>query len=1129
MGIIIVNGTTPVKAQRPLSGRGSDESIANEPPKKCHQPSKSGPAPRVSTSPAFLTSRGAGVEDSGPSRLPMRPARESQAEKPLPSEPSSPVANDEPTSRPSDGRKRTGTGPQTQLGSPRCKNSDRYAWSCEAPEASFLDCPCQRCSDMSRTVFVARLRVGEDGITNNDVCVSLTEYFSRWGHVETCHVRRSNGPTTGSFAFVRYTSEASAVNAVAAAKGLPLKGRPLVGAKVNHPHFSKHFRNVPWEPRIRSSGSSNSPPWGNARARNFDHRQQRQQIGSPPRRPAQSAAQATRWSPPTAASTVKTSPHRDGSWAGQQPQGSPPSLPPPPRLYGPLPPAHAIPHPQHGWHEMPMPVHMPPGPLAFYPYPPPPPMYHPHGPEQQDGVHGFPPLPPPPQQFVSPLPSPHEPNFHDQPHGPDFQDHRHGSQGSYGQSWSPTPPSCPVPATCPELEPVFNNEDSMQTKPPSDDEVSEGDVLTPTGSSTASAHSSAGSMSIRVRLPGMPSDSEPEECPVATPGRSTLRTDSPVRQITFGDIHTPVIDASTVTEEPVVLIEDHNRVGEGSPVRRITFGDFVPPEMHTASAAEENEITPTPHHATTDKDRAGQEPASLVSAEHGHGHNTFQWQLDPSSAQRNCGDIRLEPDFSGTVIRRPIRRQRVPWGEDEEGFSGSWDPNHGAYPATHGGDEMRHPSHFAPPPMPNGMSSGMHNGVHSGMYHPFNGAPYHPFSEPYWHGPHQAHPHPANKPYQHHWNGPYQAPPSGFQGSPPNPSGTHGSPPSQVGFHGSPPNPPGFQTSPPKPPPSQQNAEPGAPKAKPKKKKAKNKKNQSGTNSQATSRSATPLPQAANGHTAPPNTVPGFTTSGNAPRTKHKASTRPSTPVPPNTSTKGVENSGNAINQPPSTGEAGKPFKGKNRAPTRPTTPVPPKTGTENVTINHPPPKQSQDPGTGAETTIKPPKRKQHKPSSTRPTTPLPPKNENTSSVEENNINPTTQAQSSSTAANTATGADEPAKPPKNKRKPSTRPPTPIPPPSINGDNNNTAPGPEQQQAEKTDRGKDKNNKSEKPSEGVAKDETYGQGENGGDKDGLKTGQNGNGGGGFRAGAGGSLRVARHRPWGKGARRVHVREFFEGG
>ena len=1071
MGIVIVNGTTPAKMQRPLSGRGSDEAIANEPPRKGHQPSKSGPAPRVSTGHALLTTRGAGVEGSGPSRLPMRLAQAPREKKPLHLDPSSPVANEEPTPRPSDSRltKRFDTGPRTQLASSLCKNWNRKFWSCEAPEPSFVDCHCQRCSDMSRSVFVARLHV--DGISNRQACDILAEYFSRWGHVENCNIRTSNFPA-GSFALVRYTSDTSAIKAVAAANGLPLNVRHLTGARVDYPHFSKYFRNMRRQPRIRSSGSPNSPPSGSRKARNCDQRQPRQQLGTPPHRQAQSPSQATRWSPPDAGSIMKTNSYRHGSWAGHQPQNSPPFPPSPPRLHGPFPQAHPVPHLQHGWPEMPMPLPMPSGPLAFYPFPPSLPMYHPHGPEQPDGLHGFPPLPPPPQQqqqqqFESSAPS---------PHGPRVQHHPRRTQGSPDQAWSPTPRSRPVPAA--DLGPTCN-EQSMQTKPPSDDEVNEGDLLTPVGSSTASAHSSAGSMSIRVRLPGMTTDSEPEECPVLTPSHGGLRRDSPVRQITFGDIHTPVIHVSTATEEPVVLIEDHNRVGEHSPVRRIAFGDFVPPEIQTAPAAEETEITRTPQHATMGKDRADQEPALLVSDKPGPTQATFAWQLEPSSAQRNSGDIRLEPDFNGTVIHRPPRRQRVPWSEDDDdGFSGSWDRNHGAYPAVYGGDEMRHPPHFAPPLMPNGMANGMHSGVHNGMYHrPFNGAPHHPFHEPYWHGPNQAH-HPANRPYRQHWNGPYQAPPLGFQTSPPNPSG----------FHAPPPNPPGFQTSPPKPPPDQSTAVPGASKAKPKKKKAKN-KNQSGANSQVTSRSATPLPQAPSGHTAPPNIEQGPpTTSGKALRTKHKASTRPTTPVLPKTGPETARKNVNAINphppprqdQIPGAEEAGKPPRGKHRAPTRPTTPVPPKTGTEDTATNLPVLRQDQLPGT--EDTSKPPRRKQHK-TSTRPATPVPPKNGNASSMEDNNTNPTTQTQ----ASNAGTGAAESAKPPKGKRKPSTRPPTPIPPPITNGDDN-AVQGPEKQ---------------------------------------AGTSAPLNGGGGFRAdAAGGSLRIPRHR---RGlAKRVHVRDFFKG-
>ncbi|KAG7291826.1 hypothetical protein NEMBOFW57_001847 [Staphylotrichum longicolle] len=478
------------------------------------------------------------------------------------------------------------------------------------------------------------------------------------------------------------------------------------------------------------------------------------------------------------------------------------------------------PYPQYGWPEVPM----QPGPPMFYPFPPPVPMYHSGGPVQAAGQYGFP--PPPPQV------EPQTPTAH----GPESQNHAHSGQASL-------PLAHNSPAPDPQTEP--SNNCSVQTKPPSAEEAFPGKP-SPTRSPAASIHSSTENMSIRVRLPVQPADTEPEKSPVRTPSRNKLRRDSPVRQLTFGDIPPPAIAVDTEPKQCPVLIEDHNKIRGDSPVRRITFGDFAPPEEQTENV-------------TNGSSQANEEPAPSNKKEGDNTREVFEWQFNPSSSSRNSGDIRLEPDYTGTVIHRKPRRQRVPWEEDREnGSYGFWNHYHGSYPAhpsPHGANGMLHP-----PPLP------------------------HHYPHPMYQG--------RSRPSDGHF------PPQGFHG----PQQTHfkDSPPKQWNGHHSPPA-PGVQApesgSPLRP------DEPGP--TKPQKKKKFNKhKNKSGPNSQTQSRSTTPLPQAASGNATPKDNgtaAPGAVNlNGSANSTakgkgkgNRKAATRSTNPVPPEPTAEKHSDNGN--------------------------------------------------------------------------------------------------------------------------------------------------------------------------------------------------------------------------------------------
>jgi hypothetical protein len=213
-------------------------------------------------------------------------------------------------------------------------------------------------------------------------------------------------------------------------------------------------------------------------------------------------------------------------------------------------------------------------------------------------------------------------------------------------------------------------------------------------------------------MPPYSEEKEPEE-PVETwdqsviiPDRNRVSRGSPVRRITFGDM--ALEPEQKEPEEPAVTIPNHNRVEPDSPVRSVTFGDLGAPNSSTPGPSKPTvpiqapvpTLAPVPvvrrviegnriptladewvpqgyqegriHHAlfqqSTNMHRNASQASTVASMpQNDPTEMPFLRQLEEMSrakaqsnqeqiqSQRNQGDVRLDPDFSGTVIRRRPR------------------------------------------------------------------------------------------------------------------------------------------------------------------------------------------------------------------------------------------------------------------------------------------------------------------------------------------------------------------------------------------------------------------------------------------------------------------------------------------
>ncbi|KAK4042492.1 hypothetical protein C8A01DRAFT_13926 [Parachaetomium inaequale] len=899
--VVIMNGTVPQKVQQLSSGLGYIQATG-APTRKGHHHSKSGPVPAVYPAHSLAT-RGAGVEGSGPSRLPSSSQQlrdqtdDASQQQTLPDSEPVPTDGENSSTQNAQGGSQapsTGNGSRAWIHPSECLNR---LVSGHLPHATFVRCPCQRCVRMSHSVHVAHLEAGH--VNQKATKAAVTGYLRQWGHIEHCEVRRSElGKYT---AICRFSSEESAQLAVSQSKETPSDHPQLIRTRVTHPFFS--YKYEPWtRPRPVSNGSHLSTGNGSPSSSgsgNVSHRGN----GSPPHRgprsfrqsppyqrqsrqrfgygaPARPQRQSNR--PP---STMRTPPSRNlhqqmpspspaatggtRSQSMMQPSqlhqparmvngysGSPPHVP----CFGPYPqegpgfntqfaqlPMPQGPPPQAFWGPHPPPgMPMPAGSWAFYP-PPPAYGFHNAGFEVPHlAPHGF---PDPPNQLV-----PHPPTDHGiQPQG-------------YPPQASP-PPAHNEPGASAHSE-RLNDNCSMQTKPPSDNQVFE-DGLSPPKSSYRSAHSSAESMSIRVRLPDTRSTNLEPEAPAFVPSGNRARRDSPVRSITFGDMPSP----DREPEETPVILPDHNKVRKDSPVRRITFGDFLAPGTPAAPPAERTEpTTPTPapvmrtecegthfpsltdgwvpdgYHAgriqhipsqqfTNGHGHAGPNPALADVDENYPTEGAFRRQLDEVvislPSRRALGDVRLDSDYNGTVIRHPARtphRSILSWMADRNCSGNQAPPQQQQHQAGAG--------MFWPPPPPDVQ-------------------PYQPAPAPLFEG--RPYPPPFNDAYQQH--------------------------------------PPQFT---PQPDPVSQPSEPGPSKPKGKNKKNKNNKNRSGHNS----RPDTPLSTASftpttNGHTAPAPAPEETLTNGDTTKAKAKARNKaPANPPQEHEQQEPVLNNGNGSSNP---------------------------------------------------------------------------------------------------------------------------------------------------------------------------------------------------------------------------------------
>ncbi|KAK4151338.1 hypothetical protein C8A00DRAFT_36038 [Chaetomidium leptoderma] len=929
--VLIVNGTTPSHPHQPFSGIGSTERTAGNLVRKGHQSSQSGPA-SMAVAGHRLTARGAGVEDSGPSRLPRGSQRlssqdqdqlasSSQDQDRLDSD-HAPINVHSPcVSHPEDSAQSHGdsNGSQVQSGSQRCLNDTGgpARW-----RHAFVSCPCSRCTRMSSSIHVTPvpMEYGREQAEN-----ILRQYFGRWGYIEEFTFKRAS--SGNHYAFIRYKSDLSARRAVTAMDGEAINSPPLVGARVTYPHYSRYFqyqsRSRPGSNGSRPSmGGQHSPLGGHRDSPPWDSQHPRQQLGTPPR--PQRCGNRGLPAPDRSRSMMHHGRPTSSSWGhgpwAAHPQASPPGIPQfpmPPMPYGPPPQVYPGPHPHHGWPNMPMPPGpVPPGPLVYHA-----PVTH---------YHGFP-FPPP--QFV-----PHPPLTNQgppQPQYPQPEPRQDQPPPVRSSTASPAHSERPNDERSMQTEPPYG-ECSMQTKPPYEEAFEDAPSLTKKNSGS-STHSSAGSPSIRVRLPGTTSaDPEPAETPVRIPRPNEISWDSPVRRITFGDFvpdEAPPSPAAERAEDCTAgCSEDH-------PAERAEDCTAGCSEDHPAGCTELPTTPPIPQPVTHTEYQTSQDPA-LARVNEDYPTEPFAWQLDESysSARRISGDVRLDASYNGTVIRRRRQPGRIP---------SFWEPNFDSSPPWEGNNA----AHWEVPrhELPGGPFHQQYNGPAQAFNGPapqlFNGPTLHPFNDPT--------PHPFNGPAPHLFNGPahlFNGPDHPFNGSAPHPfngsaphpfngsapypfngfaqpsnsaygqqfsggsqplnggaqpfNGTYDQPPNGAydqGFNEPQQQPPNGHyrqlyrpPQDPQPELQHQSDEPGPSNPKTKKKKKTKNKNKPGLNSQAQSRSTTPLPlPPTNGDTTHEEPQRGITgpsslPNGNSIKGKGKAvaTARPTTPENQGTTTR---------------------------------------------------------------------------------------------------------------------------------------------------------------------------------------------------------------------------------------------------
>ncbi|KAL2181020.1 uncharacterized protein P884DRAFT_266842 [Thermothelomyces heterothallicus CBS 202.75] len=370
------------------------------------------------------------------------------------------------------------------------------------------------------------------------------------------------------------------------------------------------------------------------------------------------------------------------------PRGAPslsPHLPPPPLPghYVPPPPYQPFfssPYPHHAWLDMPM----PPAASSYHPLlplpPPPPPPHAQHYPGSEEARHpGF--------HCAAGLPQPPLP------------------QPAYGCGTQPQGHSSPT----------F----SAQTKPPSETEAF-GSCPISSNASTHSAQSSIASTSVKVRLPELPQEKHSPDTVPTLPSHNRVKKDSPVRRINFGDVSSEMDtgEPAPVTVPDRIRARPNSSVrritfGDFGPPE--TPGSTTAPPAAAGRSESTESTTPTPAAApappsappagsamtcsgtralTSDDDTRAPErshagrtqqptPSTPTQQQHinGCGEPHVSHESKPANAEnddedergsegqldkpttlpsrQNVGDVRLDPEYNATVIRRPPRHDRV--------------------------------------------------------------------------------------------------------------------------------------------------------------------------------------------------------------------------------------------------------------------------------------------------------------------------------------------------------------------------------------------------------------------------------------------------------------------------------------
>ncbi|KAL2023578.1 hypothetical protein VTK56DRAFT_2186 [Thermocarpiscus australiensis] len=703
---VIVNGTrfvnraTDVAQGVQCQPSSSGESAASGQTRKGHQHSKSSPV----LAHHALAGRRAGVEDSGPSRLPHRfkslppvlnnaPRTQEPMQRGFTANSHNPALRQSSYHGNSGQQLVAGKRPGMRSGSQNCKNNNKSA----SPYETYEACDCMRCTHTSRSAVVQNLPA-QDG-TGRDRERILTEYFSRWGHVENCQLKTAKAGS--QYAVIRFAREDSALLAVPAANGQPIL--PLTErARVKHPFYSKYhvpasssLRNGttdrPWSrPRYGSDASMarrpsllketvgvvqplaryNNPeehasPSSRALALVHTTSQQPSPISTASRSPAMRTTPSRQWNPdlppgpvtPRTARSASTA--RSARFARRIPSSNHSFVP-----------QH---HAQGSWaaaddqqlssHHPPFPQHFPS--TAYGPHPqtyfgPQHPRSPPHG---WAGMYAPHVMVPYYHQHYQPYAYP-QPAFeaqqvqlHEIPSAPQAHETQSPAvQGHYDDSSQAAQTHLLLahPSKTPAVQPGAAA--AMQTKPPFEDAFSQDRQLW-----QGSTDSASDIGSIRVRLPNM------------SPENSQATASSDRQATRLGQLSSEAKDDSAALNSSLEHKHDN-------PEKPAIAEDRVVNELPAMSSTDALLEPSGSERSVVQMSKQVTSLARIFEADDEYNNGDAEWELPPTS-HFTTQDVRLElpdPSFDNTVIRRPnLRRQhhRIPssWRTHDDGSAVSGD------------------------------------------------------------------------------------------------------------------------------------------------------------------------------------------------------------------------------------------------------------------------------------------------------------------------------------------------------------------------------------------------------------------------------------------------------------------------